>query len=57
MRQAEVYNVAVVVSNQIQSQPDVLLGDPTRPTGGNVIAHACTYRIYLKKAAKYRDRQ
>jgi len=54
IRQAEVYNVAVVVSNQVQTQPDVFFGDPTRPTGGNVIAHACTYRIYLKKAGQER---
>jgi len=54
IRQAEVYNVAVVVSNQVQTQPDVFFGDPTKPTGGNVIAHACTYRIYLKKAGQER---
>ncbi|MBO3803124.1 MAG: DNA repair and recombination protein RadA [Candidatus Brockarchaeota archaeon] len=54
MRQAEVYNVAVVVSNQVQTQPDAFFGDPTRPTGGNVIAHASTYRIYLKKAGQER---
>ncbi len=54
IRQAEVYNIAVVVSNQVQTQPDVFFGDPTKPTGGNVIAHACTYRIYLKKAGQER---
>ena len=54
IRQAEVYNVAVVVSNQVQTQPEVFFGDPTKPTGGNVIAHACTYRIYLKKAGQER---
>jgi len=54
IRQAEVYNVAVIVSNQVQTQPDVFFGDPTKPTGGNVIAHACTYRIYLKKAGQER---
>jgi DNA repair protein RadA len=44
----------MVVSNQVQTQPDVFFGDPTKPTGGNVIAHACTYRIYLKKAGQER---
>jgi DNA repair protein RadA len=44
----------MVVSNQVQTQPDVFFGDPTKPTGGNVIAHACTYRIYFKKAGQER---
>ena len=50
LRVAEIYNVAVVVTNQVQTQPDSFFGDPTRPAGGNVIGHACTYRIYLRKA-------
>lgn len=54
LRFAEIYNIAVVVTNQVQTKPDTFFGDPTRPTGGNVIAHACTYRIYLKKAGKER---
>ena len=54
LRFAEIYNIAVVVTNQVQTQPDTFFGDPTKPTGGNVIAHACTYRIYLKKAGKDR---
>lgn len=54
LRMAEIYNVAVVVTNQVQSQPDVFFGDPTKPAGGNVIAHACTYRVYLKKAGQER---
>ena len=47
---AEIYNIAVVVTNQVQAQPDTFFGDPTKPAGGHVIAHACTYRLYLKKA-------
>jgi DNA repair protein RadA len=54
LRTAEVYNVAVVVTNQVQAAPDSFFGDPTRPTGGNVVAHTSTYRIYLRKAAKNR---
>lgn len=54
LRLAEVYNIAVVVTNQVQSKPDTFFGDPTKPAGGNVIAHACTYRIYLKKAGPQR---
>ncbi|UCH03178.1 MAG: DNA repair and recombination protein RadA [Candidatus Bathyarchaeota archaeon] len=55
LRLAEIYNIAVVVTNQVQSKPDTFFGDPTRPAGGNVIAHACTYRIYLKKSGQYRS--
>jgi len=54
LRVAEIYNVAVVVTNQVQAQPDSFFGDPTKPAGGNVIAHACTYRVYLKKAGQER---
>lgn len=50
LRVAEIYNVAIVVTNQVQSTPDSFFGDPTKPAGGNVIAHACTYRVYLKKS-------
>ncbi|MDC4216629.1 MAG: DNA repair and recombination protein RadA, partial [Candidatus Nitrosopumilus limneticus] len=34
--------------------PDVFFGDPTRPIGGNVVAHTSTYRIYFKKSGKKR---
>ncbi len=50
LRLAEMYpDVAVVVSNQVQSKPDVFFGDPTKSTGGNVVAHGATVRIYLRK--------
>ncbi|MEM3872188.1 MAG: DNA repair and recombination protein RadA [Nitrososphaeria archaeon] len=54
LRVAEIYNVAVVVTNQVQSQPDMFFGDPNKPSGGNVMAHSCTYRIYLKKIGQDR---
>jgi len=50
VRIAEIYNVAIVVTNQVQTTPDTFFGDPTKPAGGNVIGHASTYRIYLRKA-------
>jgi DNA repair protein RadA len=50
VRISEIYNVAIVVTNQVQSTPDTFFGDPTKPAGGNVIGHASTYRIYLRKA-------
>lgn len=54
VRTAEVYNLAVVVTNQVQSSPDTFFGDPTRATGGHVVAHTSTYRIYVRKSGKNR---
>jgi DNA repair protein RadA len=55
IRLAEIYNIAVVVTNQVQSQPDNFFGagsgfDSTRASGGNIMGHACTYRIFLRKS-------
>ena len=52
LRVAELYDVAIVITNQVQAQPDVMFGDPTKPVGGHVVAHAVTYRIYLRKSKK-----
>ena len=41
--------LAVVITNQVQSKPDTFFGDPTKATGGNIIAHGATVRIYLRK--------
>ena len=49
LRLAEAFNLAVVVTNQVLSTPDVNYGDPNKPTGGHVMAHACTHRVYLRK--------
>ncbi|HEV2167236.1 MAG TPA: DNA repair and recombination protein RadA [Thermoplasmata archaeon] len=46
----DTYNAAIVVTNQVSTRPDVLFGDPTRPIGGNIVAHAATYRVYLRKS-------
>ena len=54
VRIAEIYNVSVIVTNQVQSTPDTFFGDPTKPAGGHVIGHASTYRIYLRKAGNDR---
>ena len=49
LRVAEAFNLAVVLTNQVQAKPDTAYGDPNKPTGGHVMAHACTHRIYLRK--------
>ena len=54
LRTAEIYNIAIVLTNQVQAAPDSFFGDPTRATGGHVVAHTSTYRIYLRKAGKNR---
>src|SRR5207247_2761942 len=54
VRIAEMYTVAVVATNQIQSSPDAIFGDAFRPTGGHVVAHTSTYRVFLKRAGKNR---
>ncbi|HXG06245.1 MAG TPA: DNA repair and recombination protein RadA [Nitrososphaera sp.] len=54
VRMAETYEVAVVVTNQIQASPDAYFGDTVRATGGNVVAHTSTYRIHLKRSGKNR---
>ena len=47
---ADVYNVAIYLTNQVMSRPDVLFGDPTAPVGGHIIGHQSTYRVYLRKS-------
>ena len=48
-RLASLYDIAVVVTNQVMSAPDIFFGNPLRPAGGNIMAHGCTYRIWLRK--------
>jgi len=54
VRLAETYNIAAIATNQVMSSPDQFFGDPTKPVGGNVVAHTSTYRVYLKKSGKKR---
>jgi DNA repair protein RadA len=49
LRVAEAFNIAIVITNQVLSTPDVIYGDPNKPTGGHVMAHACTHRLYLRR--------
>jgi len=41
--------LAVFVTNQVSSKPDVFYGNPTTHTGGHIVAHGATIRIYLRK--------
>jgi len=49
MRLAEQHNIAVYVTNQVMSNPAQMFGDPTVAIGGNIVGHASTYRIYLRR--------
>ena len=52
LRVASLYNAAAVVTNQVQSNPDAMFGDPTKPVGGNILGHTSTFRIYIRKSKK-----
>ena len=47
---SEVSNLAVYITNQVMSNPGQLFGDPTTPAGGHVLAHAATYRLYMRRS-------
>jgi len=52
MKLAEQHNIAVYVTNQVMSNPAQMFGDPTTAIGGNIVGHASTYRIYLRRGKK-----
>jgi len=49
-RVGNLYNCAVLVTNQVASNPDSFFGDPTQPIGGNILGHKSTFRMYLRKS-------
>jgi DNA repair protein RadA len=50
LRLSEAYNIAVVVTNQVQANPAMFFyGNPERPAGGHIMAHACTHRIHIRR--------
>jgi len=52
MKLAEQHNLAVYVTNQVMANPAMMFGDPTTPVGGNIVGHASTYRMYLRRGKK-----
>ncbi len=50
LRFGDIHNAAIMVTNQVHARPDAFFGDPTRPIGGHVVAHAATFRVYLRKS-------
>ena len=49
---ADMYNFCVYVTNQVMAKPDMFFGDPTQAIGGHIVAHASTFRVYLRKGKK-----
>jgi DNA repair protein RadA len=47
---ADSFDMAVYVTNQVLADPSMFFGDPTRPVGGHILAHAATTRVYLRKS-------
>jgi DNA repair protein RadA len=45
---AHVHNIAVVITNQIQTTPDGWTSNSDIPIGGNVLAHTSAFRIRLR---------
>ncbi|MFB6246816.1 MAG: DNA repair and recombination protein RadA [Candidatus Pacearchaeota archaeon] len=52
MKLAETHNLAVYATNQVMANPAQLFGDPTTAIGGNIVGHASTYRMYLRRGKK-----
>jgi DNA repair protein RadA len=52
LRIADKNNACVYVTNQVMAKPDQFFGDPTQAIGGHIVAHASTFRIYLRKGKK-----
>eukprot|EP00271_Cylindrocystis_brebissonii_P009250 TRINITY_DN2395_c0_g1_i1.p1 TRINITY_DN2395_c0_g1~~TRINITY_DN2395_c0_g1_i1.p1 ORF type:complete len:356 (-),score=76.95 TRINITY_DN2395_c0_g1_i1:935-2002(-) len=54
-RLADEFNIAVVVTNQVVATVDAMpsFGGPqVKPVGGNIMAHASTTRLYLRKGKR-----
>jgi DNA repair protein RadA len=47
---SELHNTAIVLANQVMSNPDSYFGDPTKPIGGNILGHTSTFRLYIRNS-------
>ncbi|MDP7081146.1 MAG: DNA repair and recombination protein RadA [Candidatus Undinarchaeales archaeon] len=48
-RMADIHNLVVFVTNQVMSKPDVFFGPTLEAIGGNIVGHAATYRLFLRR--------
>jgi len=49
---ADLYGLVVIVTNQVQSDPGMMYGNPEKPIGGNILSHSATSIVYIRPAAK-----
>ncbi len=55
MRIAQTHQIAVLLTNQVQSSPETGFANLSfKAAGGNIFAHSSTYRIYLRKSNRNR---
>lgn len=52
MKMADQFNLAVYVTNQVMANPAMMFGDPTTAIGGNIVGHASTFRMYIRRGKK-----
>jgi len=50
VRLAEMYDLAVIITNQVMARPDMFYGDPTVAVGGHTLYHVPGIRVQLKKS-------
>lgn len=48
------FDLSVLITNQVMSDPSEMFGDPTKPVGGNILSHNSAFIIYLNKYSKKR---
>ena len=50
LRLTEMFDdLCIIVTNQVSAKPDVFYGNPITHTGGHIVGHGTTIRIYLRK--------
>lgn len=49
-RLAEIYDLSVIITNQVMARPDMFYGDPTVAVGGHTLYHVPGIRVQLKKS-------
>ncbi len=54
LRMAEIYNIAVVITNQVVASPAMFFGPSNKPAGGHIMAHLSTNRVFIRKSKKSR---
>lgn len=52
LRVAEIYNIPIVVTNQVVASPDTFFGPQDKPAGGNILAHLSTNRVFIRKSKR-----